>query len=188
MPSHAKVLEQKLDSVMALLTRDGGKEPGRGRLTEHVPCSIEVPATATKQTSSPDHSQTQTSSQTHSTNCSLRSICITPGFEVSFSDAEEILQQYRNTMLPEFPFVPIPPGSFGDIAKEKPFLTKVILYVCRPPPGSLVEFENWFRQHVSHEVVVLMNKSLELVQAILVFLAWYDTTIRLSLAQRVAEL
>lgn len=172
---------------MALLTRDGESEhaSGRGRLIEHVPSAIEAPAPATtrNQSSSPDHSQTQTSNRAHSASDSLRSICITPGFEVSFSDADEILQEYRTTMLPEFPFVPVPPGSFCDIAKEKPFLTKVILYVCRPPPGSLTEFDNWFRQHISHEVVISTNKSLELVQAILVFLAWYDPTIRLSLVQ-----
>ncbi|KAJ5158515.1 uncharacterized protein N7500_008166 [Penicillium coprophilum] len=174
------VLEQKLDNIMALLTRDGEKPPGKDRVTERVPFPSQAPASVTHPPT-PDHPQAQTLYRTLSTSSSPRPICIFPGFEISLSDADQILQEYRTTMLPEFPFVPVSPGSFSDMANERPFLAKVIIYVCRPPPGSLVEFENWFRQHVSHEAVVLVNKSLELVQAILVFLAWYDATIFLSL-------
>ncbi|KAJ5676169.1 hypothetical protein N7462_009066 [Penicillium macrosclerotiorum] len=59
--------------------------------------------------------------------------------------------------------------------KETPLLLKTILWVCK---SSLLytnkSFEIWFRRHIAHRVVVLMDKNLELLQAILVFLAWKD--------------
>lgn len=96
-----------------------------------------------------------------------------PGSEISSSEADEVLQEYMASMLPEFPFVPLSSTSSFDMLKENPLLLRVILWVCRPPkPEVSSVFESWFRQHIANEVVVLMNKNLELVQAILVFLAW----------------
>ncbi|KAM6523284.1 hypothetical protein FSOLCH5_003903 [Fusarium solani] len=78
-------------------------------------------------------------------------------------------------MLPQFPFVPLPSIDAYDLYKRKPLLLKTILWVCRPPgPEAYAAFEDWFRQHVAYQTVVLMNKSLEIVQALLVFFAWYE--------------
>lgn len=77
------------------------------------------------------------------------------------------------TMLPEFPFVPLSPTNSSELIKEKPLLLNTIPWVCRPPtPEASAAFESWFRQHIASQTVVLMNKDLELVHAILVFLAW----------------
>ncbi|PYH93985.1 hypothetical protein BO71DRAFT_441330 [Aspergillus ellipticus CBS 707.79] len=79
------------------------------------------------------------------------------------------------TMLPEFPFVPLPFKHASDMLRDQPLLLKTILWICRPPPPEVsAAFESWFRQHVAEQTVVLMNKNIELVQAILVFLAWND--------------
>lgn len=76
-------------------------------------------------------------------------------------------------MLPHFPFVPLSCYNAYDLYKEKPLLLKTILWVCRPPgQEASAAFHFWFRQHVAHQIVVLLTKSLELIQAILVFLAW----------------
>lgn len=76
-------------------------------------------------------------------------------------------------MFPQFPFVPLPCHNAYDMFKDKPLLLKTILWVCRPPrPVAYAGFENWLRQHIAHQTVVLANKGLELVQTILVFLAW----------------
>lgn len=100
-------------------------------------------------------------------------IFIVPGFEISFAEADQVLQEYMTTMVPEFPFVPLSSEKSSDMFKDKPLLLKTILWVCRPPPPEASSaFENWFRQHIANQTVVLMNKDLELVQAILVFLAW----------------
>lgn len=102
-------------------------------------------------------------------------INIVPGFHVSFVEAGQVLQEYMTEMLPQFPFVPLSSVDAHDLYKRKPLLLKTILWVCRPPaPEAYAAFENWFRQHVAYQTVVLMNKSLEIVQALLVFFAWYE--------------
>lgn len=101
------------------------------------------------------------------------SISIVPGFEIPFLEADQVLQEYMTAMLPQFPFVPLPCHNAYDMFKDKPLLLKTILWLCRPPkPEACAAFESWLRQHVAHQTVVLTNKTLELVQAILVFLAW----------------
>ncbi|RDW76526.1 fungal specific transcription factor domain-containing protein [Aspergillus mulundensis] len=162
--THAKVLERKLDDIMALLTREQEHTPHSdrpiGRTTfpsDAAPTTIPSPRQASYQ--DPE----------------TRSISIVPGFEVSFSEADQVLEEYMTTMLPEFPFVPLSSTNSSDMLKDQPLLLKTILWVCRPPPPEpSAAFERWFRQHIAHHTVVLMNKSLELVQAILVFLAWND--------------
>lgn len=103
------------------------------------------------------------------------SIYIVPGFQLSFSEADTILEEYMAVMLPQFPFSPLPSRSSYDMYKEKPFLLKTILWVCRPPAleAATSAFEDWFRHYIAQQIVVLTNKTLELVQALLVFLAWY---------------
>ena len=119
----------------------------------------------------PSNSSNQLSGDLPSTSST---ISVVPGFEVSFSEADQVLREYMTSMLPEFPFVPLASTSSFNMLKDSPLLLKVILWVCRPPkPEVSSVFESWFRQHIANEIVVLMNKNLELVQAILVFLAWY---------------
>ncbi|KAH7207278.1 hypothetical protein DER44DRAFT_779033 [Fusarium oxysporum] len=102
-------------------------------------------------------------------------ISIVPGFQVSFSEADQALQEYMTDMVPQFPFVPLPGNTTYNLYKEKPLLLKTILWVCRPPgPAPSAAFERWFREHIAHETVVLGNKSLEVLQALLVFFAWSD--------------
>lgn len=101
------------------------------------------------------------------------SISIVPGFQITFLEADQVLQEYMTSMLPQFPFVPIPCHNAYDMFKDKPLLLKTILWVCRPPePEACAAFERWLREHVAHQTVVLGNHTLELVQTILVFLAW----------------
>ena len=115
-----------------------------------------------------------TSHPLEATSSPSRSILIVPGFQVSFLEASQVLEEYRSTMLAEFPFVPLPSHNVCRMYQEKPFLVKTILWTCRPPaPEASAAFETWFREHIAHQTISLMNKNLELVQALLVFLAWY---------------
>ena len=130
-------------------------------------------APTTRQASYQDRPLAASSNQSAGTGAYNASIAIVPGFEVSFPEADQILQEYMTTMVPEFPFVPLSTKNSSSMLKDKPLLLKTILWVCRPPPPEVsAVFESWFRQHVANETVVLMHKDLELVQAILVFLAW----------------
>ncbi|KAJ3467628.1 hypothetical protein MRS44_005192 [Fusarium solani] len=169
--TQSKVIEQKLDNIMALLSRERNRP-------------IEPPSSLPSNAFTP--AAIQASHQDISSAPSLHSpasypqqdafISIVPGFQISFAEAGQVLQEYMTEMLPQFPFVPLPSIDAYDLYKRKPLLLKTILWVCRPPgpEAYAAAFEDWFRQHVAYQTVVLMNKSLEIVQALLVFFAWND--------------
>ncbi|CAI7637649.1 unnamed protein product [Penicillium bialowiezense] len=173
--THARVLERKLDDIMTLLTREREQEATirSPQMLERLTFSNESPAGTSMQSSCQNQPSVPPSTQSTGIVPSESSISIVPGFDVSFLEADQVLQEYMNTMLPEFPFVPLSFKSSSDMLKEQPLLLKTIIWVCRPPPPEIsAAFENWFRQHIANQTVVSMNKNIELVQAILVFLAW----------------
>ncbi|KAE8143604.1 hypothetical protein BDV38DRAFT_276688 [Aspergillus pseudotamarii] len=187
--THAVVLEKKLDDIMALLTRGRECTCSSERLTERPTDSSKGDTPTTMQASYQDQPLAASSNQSAGTGVYNGSIAIVPGFEVSFLEADQILQEYMTTMVPEFPFVPLSTRNSYSMLKHKPLLLKTILWVCRPPPPEIsAVFESWFRQHVANETVVLMNKDLELVQAILVFLTWYQQPSFVVFSYAVSEL
>jgi hypothetical protein len=46
-------------------------------------------------------------------------ISIVPGFQISFAEAGQVLQEYMTEMLPQFPFVPLPSIDAYDLYKRK---------------------------------------------------------------------
>ncbi|KAF4840334.1 Transcriptional regulator WAR1 [Colletotrichum siamense] len=102
-------------------------------------------------------------------------VTIIPGYQVTFQEADAVLQLYTSDFVAQFPFVPLPTHNAYDLYRTKPLLFKTVLWTCSPPSRDLnAAFEKWFRQHVAHRVVVLLEKSLELLQSLLVFFAWND--------------
>lgn len=174
--SHAKVIEKKLDDIVTLLNRYGERAAPAERSTEHSPFS--------KEDNSDTPATTQASDQACPSVPSIEplkvslpprsgSISIVPGFDITFLEADQVLREYVTSMLPQFPFVPLPCHNAYDMFKDKPVLLKTILWVCRPPESDAhAAFERWLRQHIAYQTVALANQSLELVQTILVFLAW----------------
>lgn len=76
-------------------------------------------------------------------------------------------------MLFQFPFVPIPLTKSREMCRSHPLLIKAIIYACRPQDAHDQETINrWFVEHFARHIVILNEKSIELLQAILVFLAW----------------
>lgn len=98
---------------------------------------------------------------------------IISGYEMSFDEADQVLQEYMIMMLPQFPFVPLETTDVFQLSREKPLLLKTLLFVCRPSDSqSRLNFDEWFRQHIAHQIVVLNMKNIEILQAIMIFLAW----------------
>ncbi|KAJ3508484.1 hypothetical protein NM208_g15817 [Fusarium decemcellulare] len=158
--THAKVIEQKLDNIMSLLSQ---RDPPACFTPTATPASNQLDHQSDPSVPTQDQPRAE-------------AISIVPGFQVSFSEADQALEEYMTDMVPQFPFVPLPGSTTYDLYKEKPLLLKTILWICRPPgPAPSAAFERWFREHIAHETVVLGNKSLELLQALLVFFAWYKS-------------
>lgn len=160
---------------MTFLTREREQESvsRSPQMLERPTFSNESPAGTSTQSSCQNQPSVPSSTQSMGIVSSEHSISIVPGFDVSFQEADQVLQEYMTTMLPEFPFVPLLFKDSSDMLRNQPLLLKTILWVCRPPPPETsAAFESWFRRHIAEQTVVLMNKNVELVQAILVFLAW----------------
>jgi hypothetical protein len=101
-------------------------------------------------------------------------IDIVPDFRLSLADAEDILHLYRVSYSPLFPFVPVPQSSSAyDLYVKKPLLFRTIMGVTAPQSVSIQKaMALWFREYIAEHVVVKQEKSLEMLQAILICIAW----------------
>lgn len=109
------------------------------------------------------------------TTTAVESVEIFRGFRVTFLEADRALNLYRSIYSPHFPFVNIPVmTSPYDLFEKAPFLFRTIVAVTTPQgPAMQTEFKLWFREYVAQHVVVNNEARLEILQAILVHLAWY---------------
>lgn len=103
-------------------------------------------------------------------------IQIIPGFVLSPTEADAILNLYRTSYSPYFPFVPIPvTATAAELEQSSPLLFRIILQVVAPQTAAIQkDVDRWFRQTVAQRVVVEQERCLELLQALLVFIAWGD--------------
>jgi hypothetical protein len=155
------VIEKKLDDIMSLLNQERRQSPILSKpQTPHV----RVPESSPFQPSIPAAPSNQLDAE---------GPYFVLGQDLTFEEADQSLQYYQTEMLPQFPFVPLPVCRTSELHHASPLLLKTILRVCRPlGPEKDAIFERWFRQHVVYRIAVLMEKSTELLQAILVFVAW----------------
>lgn len=100
---------------------------------------------------------------------------IIPGFQVSFEEADRLLDLYRTDYCTSFPFVTILPDMAAyDLFADRPFLFRTIIQVVAPQDAAVQqEVKLWFRKYIADHMIIQQEKSLELLQAILVFVAWY---------------
>ncbi|KFZ20552.1 hypothetical protein V501_00059 [Pseudogymnoascus sp. VKM F-4519 (FW-2642)] len=93
---------------------------------------------------------------------------------ISINKAEDILQTY-GTHAPNFPFVVIPPNmSLDYFRREKPFLLLSILVISS---NSNLQFqdrlETELRETLSRKVIINCEKSLDLLQGLMIYLSRY---------------
>lgn len=102
------------------------------------------------------------------------SVEIIPGFRMTFYEADRALNIYRSLYAPYFPFVTIPVMATAyDLYEKKPFLFRTIVSVAAPQaPNTQSDFKDWFRRYIAEHIVVNNERRLELLQALLVHVAW----------------
>jgi hypothetical protein len=101
-------------------------------------------------------------------------IQIVPGFALSLAEADAIISLYRTSYSPYFPFVPIPvTATAAELEQASPFLLRTILQVVVPQTAMVQKsVDRWLRQHIARRIIVEQERCLELLQALLVFIAW----------------
>lgn len=99
---------------------------------------------------------------------------IVPGFQMTLDQADAALDLYRSAYIPYFPFVPISTEvAASELRETAPFLLRAILQATSPQTLSIQKaVQLWFREQIAQRVVIHQERSLELLQAILVFVAW----------------
>lgn len=102
------------------------------------------------------------------------SVEIVKGFRVTFFEADRALNLYRSIYSPYFPFAPIPAMMTAyELYGRSPFLFRSVVALTTPQsPAVQAEYRLWFREYVAQHVVVNNEKRLEILQAILIHLAW----------------
>jgi hypothetical protein len=93
---------------------------------------------------------------------------------IDFNQAEQAIGFYK-TKAANFPFVLIPPNmSLDSLRRERPFLLLCILtYTAALNAKLQSQLDLEVRETLSRKVVVNGETSLDLLQGILVYLAWY---------------
>ncbi|TVY71335.1 hypothetical protein LSUE1_G008616 [Lachnellula suecica] len=94
--------------------------------------------------------------------------------KISLSDSQELLSIFR-LKAPFFPFVDIPiDATVPSLSKSSPFLLLAVLTCASIKDAQLfTQMNNEFRRVLSLKVIVEGQKSLDFLQGLLVYLAWY---------------
>lgn len=97
-----------------------------------------------------------------------------PGFRITHDEATKRLQVYRRDYAPQFPFVPMPDSlSSHEFYAESRILFWAIMAAVSPlKEKTQMDFKAWFRKYLAEHVVIGQEKSPDILQAILVYLAW----------------
>ncbi|KAI9714477.1 MAG: hypothetical protein M1820_000438 [Bogoriella megaspora] len=89
--------------------------------------------------------------------------------------AEELVQKFKTAKTPVFPFVVIPPAVTAQtLRQEKPFLFLAVITACLEDDVMLQRrIAEEIRHEISTRLIMDNEKSLEMLQGLLVYLSWY---------------
>lgn len=153
MNSDVAALEAKLDRMVALLAT-----------SERLPKNLSSDVTL-----SPEYSSaTATSSDAP-----------TPGD----MEGQALLETYSKMMIPMFPFVPLPSYMSTEVLRrERPFLYLNISMIASPNPARQRELSNAIKEYLADRIIMRGERSLDLLQGLLVHLTWFISVSRLAQA------
>lgn len=90
-------------------------------------------------------------------------------------DARRLLEGYRHELAPEYPFVVIPKEKTAQVLlREKPFLYKnVVVAASYADPKRQSELRKDILTDLCQSMIFQGEKSLDILQGLLVFIAWF---------------
>ena len=183
-------MEEKLDGLMALLaSRQAGKETSPSESSSapsQPPAAVSPPETALQ--AFPHPISSSVSSVSFSRSDDFRSqqsmpVFTFPAFDqfndvisrgiISTNQAEKSIRYFQSRAL-HFPFVLVPPKmSLDALRRERPFLLLSLLSFAAHHNEKLqLRLELELRESLSKRVIVNCEKSLDVLQGVLVYLAW----------------
>ncbi|PVH94014.1 hypothetical protein DM02DRAFT_540322 [Periconia macrospinosa] len=97
--------------------------------------------------------------------------------EVPFSsDAEAHLATFRNKMLPSFSFIHLSPTVTAEqLQRDRPLFMRAVMAVATSSKSQKIVYGRKFKEILANSTLLENQNSLDLLQALLVFIAWgYD--------------
>ncbi|OKP11261.1 hypothetical protein PENSUB_3283 [Penicillium subrubescens] len=95
-------------------------------------------------------------------------------------DGQALLETYAKMMIPMFPFIPIPSHmSVEELRRERPFLYLNISMITSPNPARQQELSNTIKKYLADRIIMRGERSLDLLQGLLVHLTWFISVSRL---------
>ncbi|KAM0331110.1 hypothetical protein ACHAPQ_006163 [Fusarium lateritium] len=180
-------LEKKIDGIVSLLAAN--QRNGLSPLTPESPQETQPQTHHHQQPHSHSHSHNEAPSINSAVTIPLDVIThsdipvhfsgtleLFPGFRITHQHAADCLNIYRRDYVPNFPFVPVPEHMTShELFVESSLLFWTILAVVSPLEDKVqMEFKLWFRKYLAEHLVVRQEKSVDILQAILIYLAWND--------------
>ncbi|OAQ66003.1 fungal transcriptional regulatory protein [Pochonia chlamydosporia 170] len=165
-------LEQKIDGIMSFLAKNQQVQP-----TGPSPMTPESQFTCQTSPRAPVQETPQSHGIPRSTRSKNQAIFqLVPGFQLTAQEAANYLSIYTTEYAPNFPFVLIPSTmNPHSLHAESPGLFWAIMTAIAPQSFTLQQdVKTWFRQYIAEHMIVRQEKSLHLLQAILIHLAWGD--------------
>lgn len=96
-------------------------------------------------------------------------------FNLGTEEAELLLADFRMNMAHNIPFVVIPPfTTSNDLRRDRPLLWEAVVVATLYAQPERQEALGWkFMEEVSTRIFLKAEKSLDLLQGILIHLCWY---------------
>ncbi|PTU21624.1 hypothetical protein P175DRAFT_0193252 [Aspergillus ochraceoroseus IBT 24754] len=93
----------------------------------------------------------------------------------SDEEAKELVMSFQAEMAPYFPFVVVPADvSVSELRQTKPFLFRTIGMVASLGDAHRqLELERIVQEYICNSIILRGEKSLDLLQGLLVYLSWY---------------
>ncbi|KAI1875337.1 hypothetical protein JX265_004395 [Neoarthrinium moseri] len=97
-----------------------------------------------------------------------------PGFGLTWSQASQALALFKVKMMPEFPFVVLERDVFAEqLCYESPLLFRSIMLAAAPVTlAQRKEMKRSISAYIGQRIIVLEERDLDLLQGLLVFIAW----------------
>lgn len=115
--------------------------------------------------------------------CSSATVTSTDAPTPGDMDGQAFLDTYAKMMIPMFPFLPIPSHMSAEkLRRERPFLYLNISMIASPDPARQQELSNTIKQYVADRIIMRGQRSLDLLQGLLVHLTWFISVSRLHQA------
>jgi hypothetical protein len=165
--SRTRVLEQRLNRVLSMLTERAKGTPLSGFITQLSSADIDIDLLGTDQL--PGFSLPRSFAP-------RQALDVIDHGLLTLDEAKGLLNNYRTKAVPHFPFVPISADTTVEsLRTAKPFLFMCIMATMKVDNCTIQrQIGEEVKMQAHQRVLMQSESSLELLQGVLVYIAWYQ--------------